>query len=260
MSLAFESIVLDVDGTLVRGDDPIPGAPAAVDRLRAVGLDLLLFSNNPTREPAAYVEWLGGMGFDIGADEVVTSGVVTAEYLADTHPDAAVYVVGEPGLRQLLAARDCRLTDDPDAAEVVVGSVDREFTYDRLRDGLWALDGAAFVSTDPDRTIPAADRPVPGSGAIVAALGGAADRDPEAVLGKPSERAAAAALERVEADADATLMVGDRLDTDLAMGQRAGMATALVLSGVATREEAAAADVPPDHVVESVADLSDLLE
>lgn len=256
--MSYDSVVLDVDGTLVRGDEPVPGAPAAVDRLREAGLDLLLFSNNPTREPAAYVKWLGGMGFDVAADEVVTSGVVTAEYLAETHPDAAVYVVGEPGLRELLAARGRRLTDDPDAAEVVVASVDREFTYDRLRDGLWALDGAAFVATDPDRTIPAADRPVPGSGAIVAALGGAADREPEAVLGKPSERAAAAALERVRADADATLMVGDRLDTDLAMGRRAGMATALVLTGVATREAAAAADAPPDHVIESVADLPGL--
>jgi len=255
----FESVVLDVDGTLVRGGEPIPGAAAALDRIREAGADVLLFSNNPTREPAAYGEWLGDLGFDVRPGEVLTSGVVTAEYLADEHPDDPVYVVGEQGLCDLLAARDRELTDDPERAAVVVGSIDRGFTYDRLRDGLWALDGAAFVATDPDRTIPAEGRPLPGSGAIVAALAGAADRDPEVVLGKPSERAATAALDRIRGEAGSCLVVGDRLDTDLAMGRRAGMATALVLSGVATREDAAAADPAPDYVLESIADLPDAI-
>ncbi|WP_162224434.1 HAD-IIA family hydrolase [Halorussus amylolyticus] len=255
----FEHVVLDVDGTLVRGGDPIPGAPAAVERLREAGLDVLLFSNNPTREPASYVEHLGAMGFELTADEVLTSGVVTAEYLADSHPGAATYVLGETGLRDLLVARGRSLIDDPDAAEVVVASIDRAFTYDRLADALWALDGAAFVATDPDRTIPAGDRLVPGSGAIVAALAGAADRDPEAVLGKPSEQAAAAALDRLDAAGEDCLVVGDRLDTDLAMGERAGMGRALVCSGVATRADAEAATPPPDFVLDSVADLPDAI-
>ncbi len=257
--MPIESVVLDVDGTLVRGGEPIPGAVAAVDRLRERGLDVLLLSNNPTRSPADYADWLGDLGFAVGPDDVVTSGSLTADYVAAEHPDAATFLVGEPGLREMLAARGVPLVEDPDDAAVVVVSVDREFTYDRLRAALWALDGAAFVATDPDRTIPAADRPVPGSGAIVAAVAEAADRDPDAMLGKPGRTAAEAVESRVSGRGAEILIVGDRLDTDLALGERAGMTTALALSGIATRADADASDVSPDHVVDSIADVESLL-
>lgn len=257
--MTVRSVVLDIDGTLVRGDRPIPGAVETVERLRERGLDLLLLSNNPTRAPADYADWLADLGFAVGPDEVVTSGSLTADYVAAEHPDGGVYLLGEAGLREMLTARGASLVADPDAAEVVVASIDRGLTYDRLREALWALDGAAFVATDPDRTIPAADRPVPGSGAVVAALAEAADRDPDAMLGKPAETAAEAVESRVAGEDGEVLVVGDRLDTDMALGERGGMTTALVLSGITTRGDAEASDVTPDHVVDSVADVESLL-
>ncbi|MFC7079677.1 HAD-IIA family hydrolase [Halorussus caseinilyticus] len=257
--MTVRSVVLDVDGTLVRGDETIPGAVAAVDRLRERGLDVLMLSNNPTRTPADYADWLADLGFAVGPDEVLTSGALTADYVAAEYPDSATYLLGEAGLRAMLADRGVPLVADPDAAEVVVASIDREFTYDRLREALWALEGAAFVATDPDRTIPAADRPVPGSGAIVAAVAEAADRDPDAMLGKPATTAAEAVESRVTGTGAEILVVGDRLDTDVLMGERAGMTTALALSGVTTRGDAEVSEVVPDYVVDSVADVESLL-
>ncbi|WP_137285085.1 HAD-IIA family hydrolase [Halorussus salinisoli] len=257
--MTVRSVVLDADGTLVRGDEPIPGAIEAVDRLRERGLDLLVLSNNPTRTPADYADWLAELGFAVGPDDVVTSGSLTADYVAAEYPDAATYLLGEAGLREMLAARGVTLVADPDAAEVVVASIDREFTYDRLREALWALDGSAFVATDPDRTIPAPDRPVPGSGPIVAAVAEAANRDPDAMLGKPAQTAAEAVESRVAGRGREVLVVGDRLDTDVALGERAGMATALVCSGVSTRADAEVSDVTPDYVIDSAADVESLL-
>lgn len=255
----IQSVVLDVDGTLVRGDDPVPGAIEAVDRLRERGLDVLLLSNNPTRTPADYADWLAELGFAVGSGDVVTSGSLTADYVAEEYPGRETFVLGEEGLRVMLDSREVPTVADPDRAEVVVASIDREFTYDRLRETLWALDGAAFVATDPDRTIPAPDRPVPGSGAIVAAVSEAAGRGPDAMLGKPAETAAEAVESRVAGRGAEVLMVGDRLDTDMRMGERAGMTTALVLSGVTTRADAEASAVTPDHVLDSVADVEMIL-
>jgi 4-nitrophenyl phosphatase len=258
--MTVRSVVLDVDGTLVRGDEPIPGAIEAVDRLRERGLDVLMLSNNPTRSSADYADWLADLGFAVGPEEVVTSGSLTADYVATEYPDAATYLLGESGLRAMLDDRGVPMVADPDSAEVVVASIDREFTYDRLRETLWALDGAAFVATDPDRTIPAPDRPVPGSGAIVAAVSEAADRDPDAMLGKPADTAAAAVESRVVGRGAEILMVGDRLDTDVQMGENADLRTALVCSGITTRADVDASPVAPDTVLDSVADLPVLLD
>ena len=258
--MTIRSVVLDVDGTLVRGDRPIPGAIEMVDELRERGLDLLMLSNNPTRSSADYADWLADLGFAVGPDEVVTSGSLTADYAAAEYPDAPTYLLGEEGLREMLSARDIPLVSDPDRAAVVVASIDREFTYDRLRDTLWALDGATYLATDPDGTIPAADRPIPGSGAVVAAVSAAADRDPDAMLGKPAATAAKAVESKVAGRGDEILVVGDRLDTDVLLGERAGMQTALVLSGVATRTDAENSTIVPDALLDSVAEVGDLLD
>ncbi|WP_276298831.1 HAD-IIA family hydrolase [Halorussus lipolyticus] len=257
--MTVRSVVLDVDGTLVRGDRPIPGAIETVDRLRERGLDLLMLSNNPTRTPADYADWLAGLGFAVGPDDVVTSGSLTADYVAEEYPEAPTYLLGEEGLREMLADRGVLLVADPDQADVVVASIDRQFTYDRLRETLWALDDAAFLATDPDPTIPSADRPVPGSGAIVAAVAEAAGRNPDAMLGKPGETAAKAVESRVAGRGDEVLVVGDRLDTDMRLGERAGLRTALVLTGVASRADTENYKMVPDAVLDSVAEVETLL-
>jgi 4-nitrophenyl phosphatase len=259
--MTIRGAVVDVDGTLVRGDDPIPGSRAGLAALRDAGARPLFVSNNPTRAPAAYRDRLRDAGIDATAADVVTAGTTTVAYLREHHPDDRLFVVGESGLRTQLSGAGLDLVDDPDAAEVVVASIDREFTYERLRDALWALsdDDVAFVGTDPDAVIPASERPVPGSGAVIGAVAAAAGRDPDAVLGKPSPTARRIVRERLDVPPESCLVVGDRLDTDIALGARAGMTTALVLSGVTDAGDVADADVTPDYVLDSLEDVDRVL-
>ncbi|MFB6159596.1 MAG: HAD-IIA family hydrolase [Haloferacaceae archaeon] len=258
--MSIRGVVIDVDGTVLRGDDPVPGAREGVDRLARAGVRRLFFSNNPTKAPPAYRDRLVRAGFDVATEEVVTSGTTAVAYLNDHHPDADAFVVGEAGLRTQLSEAGVPVVDDPDAAEVVVVSIDREFTYDDLAEAMWALEGGTpFVGTDPDMVIPAADRDVPGSGAIVTAVAGVAGRDPEVVLGKPSRPARRLVRDRLGLPREECLVVGDRLDTDVALGARAGMRTALVLTGIASRADLADADVEPDHVLDSLAEVGDVL-
>ena len=254
-------VVLDVDGTVVRGDEPIPGAREGLDLIREAGLDRLFVSNNPTKAPPAYVDRLGKAGFTVSEEEVVTAGTVTTSYLAEHHADDLLFLVGEEGLREQLTGADLRLTDDPNAAEVVVASIDRDFHFDDLTDAYEALvdESVPLVGTDPDRVIPAPERDIPGSGAIINAVAGVAERDPDTMLGKPSEPAQRIVLDRLGLPGEDCLVVGDRLDTDVEFGRRAGMTTVLVTTGITDRRLVERSDVDPDYVVDSLAELDGIL-
>ncbi|WP_408959023.1 HAD-IIA family hydrolase [Natrinema sp. 74] len=257
--IEYEAAILDVDGTIVRGDELLPGAADGVRALETAGCSRLLFSNNPTRGSDHYGEKLTPYGIDVDPDTVLTSATVSAEYLAATHPGERVYLVGGERLEAILTAAAVELTSDPDAADVVLGSFDRNFSFGTLWEALRALEGdVPFYGTDPDATIPINEGEIPGSGAILAAMEAVAGREPDAILGKPSS-VAAAAMDRLDADPTKTLVVGDRLDTDIALGNRAGMETALVLTGITDRAALAASDIEPDHVLESLAALETLL-
>jgi 4-nitrophenyl phosphatase len=256
--MTYRGVVLDVDGTVVRGDDPIPGAREGLDRLAAAGLRRLFVSNNPTARPPAYAERLRRAGFDVAPDEIVTAGTVATTYLAAEHADDALFVVGEPALIEGLRDAGLTVVDEGGAADAVVVSIDRSFDYDRLREALWALsDGATLVGTDPDMVIPAGKGDVPGSGAIINAVAGVADRDPDVVLGKPSEPALELVLDRLDLPPEDCLVVGDRVDTDIALGERAGMTTALVRTGVNDRSDGT---VTPDYVLDSLGDVGTILD
>ena len=256
----FDGVVLDVDGTIVRGDELLPGAVHGLRTLEDAGIDRLLFSNNPTRGAAHYRERLGDHGIDVAPSNVLTSATVTAEVLADRHPGETVYLVGHDRLGVILEDVGLATTDDPAAAELVVGSIDFDFDYDRLDGALRALErGLPFYGTDPDVTIPTADGSMPGSGAILAAIAAGAGREPDAVFGKPSRSAAKRALDRLDVDPERLLVVGDRLDTDVALGEEAGAHTALVLTGSTDREDLTASTVEPDHVLDSLGDVDDIL-
>jgi 4-nitrophenyl phosphatase len=252
----YEGAVIDLDGTVYRGEEPVAGAAAAVDRLRAAGLRTVFFSNNPTRSRAEYAEHLGAMGIKAAPEDVLSAGTVTARALAAEHADDAVFLIGAAGLRRQLEAVDVELVADATVADVLLVSYDRTFDYDDMLAGYRALAaGATFYGTDPDRLVPAAEGMVPGSGAVLNAVGGTVDRDPERVFGKPSLDAQRAALEAVDAPPERCVVVGDRLETDVALGEPAGMTTVLVRTGVATDADRRDGDVQPDHVVDSLADL-----
>lgn len=253
-------IVLDLDGTVYRGDELLPGAREAIAALRDRGLDLLFCTNNPTRSRAAYAERLRGFGIDATPEDVLPAGYVTAEFLRREYPGAGVYLLGSDSLREQFREAGLGLVGAPSEAEVVVTSYDPAFDYDDLTAGLWALDRAtAFVGTDPDLTYPdAGGRRRPGSGAITGAVARVAQREPDHELGKPAAMTAELALETLGHPPDRTLVVGDTPATDVALGARAGARTALVLTGSVAR-----ADLPvsprPDCVLDSLAELPGVL-
>jgi 4-nitrophenyl phosphatase len=257
----FSAAVVDLDGTVYRGGDPLPGAPATIERFRDAGLDPLFLSNNPTKTREAYVDRLAGMDIPAEASEILSAGTVTRAYLQDEHAEDAVFPIASPGLRDQLSAGGLTLVDDPAVAEVLVASWKRDFDYDDMCDALVALDDdTAFVGSDPDIRIPTGEgRAVPGSGAIIGSVEVVADREPDIVLGKPAARTTEMALDRLGAPAEECLLVGDNLRTDIAMGEAAGMTTVLVLTGASSRADIAAADVTPDHVLDSLAAVPDAL-
>jgi len=250
----IEGVVLDVDGTVVQGDEPLPGAVAAVERLRAAGLPLVFCSNNPTAAQDAYVDRLSSAGFDPVASEVVTAATATAAYLREHHAGESAYVFGEESVEARLHERtQLQFESSPAAASVVVAAIDYDFGYEDMRRAIREVDEqTAFVGTDPDPVIPTADGPAPGSGAIVDALAGVLGREPDAVPGKPSATALELVTDRLGVSGDRLLVVGDRPSTDVALGERAGATTALVTTGVTSESAAATADPTPDYVCASL--------
>lgn len=259
--MTYRGVVLDVDGTVVRGDEPIPGAAEGLDLLATAGLSRLFVSNNPTKRPPAYAERLRRAGFDAHPDEIVTAGTITTDYLADHHADDALFVVGEDALVEQLHDAGLSVVTDESHADTVVVSIDRSFDYDRLSAALRACDDEAvtLVGTDPDMVIPAAEGDLPGSGAIINAVAGVVGREPDVMLGKPSEPAQRIVRDRLGLPPADCLVVGDRLDTDIALGERAGMTTALVRTGVTDDRDLDRSDVRPDYVLDSLADVGSVL-
>lgn len=257
----YRGAVLDVDGTVVRGNDPIPGAPEGYRRIREAGLETLFVSNNPTKAPPAYVDRLGEAGFAVTAEQVVTAGTVATRYLRKHHADDDLFLIGAPGLREQFADADLATTDAVEAADALVASIDHEFDYEDLCEALWVLErDVPFIGTDPDVVIPAPERDVPGSGAIINAVAGVAERDPDTVLGKPSDAAVELVRERLPHPPEACLLVGDRLNTDIALGERAGMTTVLVRTGVTDDVTLAASDHEPDYVLDSLGDIGRVID
>ena len=263
-TVTYRGVVLDLDGTIYRGRDLVPGAREALEALRERDVSILFFSNNPTETPEAYADRLADLGIDAAPAEIASAASVTATYLTREHRGEEVFLVGSPGLRAQLEDAGVLLTDEPESADVLVASYDRAFDYDRLTEALRALEGETeFVGTDPDMTIPRPDgRLVPGSGAMIHAIAGVAGREPDAIAGKPSAEAVDRATSVLGVDPGNCLVVGDRLDTDIVLGARCGMDTALVLTGVTDGSDLADADpsdTSPDHVLDSIADLQSLL-
>ncbi len=258
--MTFGGAIVDLDGTVYRGKDLLPGASEAIDQLRAEGRDVLFFSNNPTKAGHAYVDRLQEHGLDVRPDEVCSAGDVTTQYLQDHHSGDRIMLVGSAGLRDQFQRAGLALTTDPAATDVLVGSWSSEFGYDDMLAALRAVDAdTVFLGSDPDRTVPAADGEIPGSGAVVGALAATLGRDPDAVLGKPSETARTFALDRLSVAPPDCLVVGDRVGTDIVLGDRAGMATALVLSGVTDADDVRESDVDPDYVLDGLADIGSIL-
>lgn len=260
MAADYEGAIVDLDGTVYRGERLLAGADAGVAALRERTGGVVFVTNKAIERREAYRAKLERLGVPVAPEEVVTSGWMTAEYLATHHPDEPVFVVGEAPLRRELEERGLDLARTPEETGVVLASMDREFDYARLSAASRAIAGAtAFLATNPDRTCPTEDGEIPDCAAMVGAIEGATGRELGRVIGKPSQTAIDAATSRLGAAPERCLMIGDRLETDVTMGNRAGMTTVLVLTGVTDRETVEGSPIQPDHVIDGLSDVGRVL-
>jgi 4-nitrophenyl phosphatase len=199
------------------------------------------------------------MGIAVRPDEVLTSAQATAEFLAaSAAPGSRVFVIGEEGLRSCLEAYGFRLADDPNVGHVVVG-LDRGFNYEKLTIAIRAvLNGAQLVGPNPDTSLPMEDGLCPGAGAFQAAITAITGVKP-LIVGKPEPTMLNIGLRLLGCAPGEAAIVGDRLDTDIVGGHRAGLATILVLSGISTLDEVAASQLKPDHIFEDLGTLAEYL-
>jgi len=232
----YRLYIFDLDGTLYRGDAPIPEAVAALGRLRARSKGVRFLTNNSSQAVEAVAAKLQRLGYQADPSEIETSATGTAAYLR-TEGISAVQCVGEPGLVETLRQAGLQADGPDDAwapgAEAVVAGICRQFTYAHLAKAMNAIRaGARFVATNTDATYPVeGDGLIPGAGSIVAAIRTASETEPY-VVGKPSPFLTQIVLERAGVTPGDALVVGDRMDTDIESGKAAGCDTLLVLTGV----------------------------
>ena len=259
LSPAVRGLILDMDGVLWKDDTPIGNLAAIFERIQALGLRVSLATNNATLTVGGYLSKLLGFGVTLEIDQIVTSAAATAAALTKTFPHkGAIFVVGERGvIEALFEAGFETITDADDDSPVVavVAGIDWDLTYSKLRRATFHIrKGAPFYGTNPDITFPTPQGLVPGAGSILAALETASERQ-AIVIGKPAPFMFELSLVRMKLNRDEVLVVGDRLQTDIAGGQSLGSRTALVLSGVSTRAQVEAWKPVPDLIANNLAEL-----
>jgi 4-nitrophenyl phosphatase len=251
---AIDNLVIDMDGVLYRGAEALPGLTDFFAFMRQRPLRFVLATNNATLTARRFADKLAGMGVTVSPAEILTSAQATALYVKKrVPPGTAVHVVGEEGLADSM--RQVGLVPTRGKADWVAAGLDRRLTYAKLREAANLIRaGAAFVGTNPDRTFPAENHIAPGAGTILAALQAATDREP-VIIGKPELAMFDTALEQMGANPRRTAVIGDRLETDILGGQRAGLLTILVLSGITSRERLATSEIQPDLVFQDIREL-----
>ncbi|WP_442938653.1 HAD-IIA family hydrolase [Nocardia sp. Root136] len=242
-----------MDGVLVHEDQLIPGADEFLAELRANEIPFLVLTNNSIRTPRDLQARLRRTGLDIPEESIWTSALATATFLADQRPNGTAYVVGESGLTTALHEIGYVLTDsDPDY--VVLGET-RTYSFEAITTAIRLVDrGAKFIATNPDATGPSRDGVLPATGSVAALITRATGKEPYYV-GKPNPLMMRSALRQIGAHSQSTVMIGDRMDTDVIAGLEAGMRTVLVTSGISTKSSVEAYPFRPTMVVDSVADL-----
>lgn len=256
----FGGYVFDLDGTLYLGEALIPGAATTVADLRAGGARTLFLTNNPSRLPGEYAEKLRDLGIPAERDDVVSSIDALVDYLRAVAVGQRLMAITEPLLRGVLVAAGFEVTDDPDRTDVVVVAWDRTFDYAKLTAAFRAVRaGARIVATNPDPYCPTPDGGLPDCAAMLAAIEASTGATAEAIVGKPSSHMASTVMARLHLPADDTILIGDRLLTDVRMARQAGMHAALVLTGATRHDDVPAPDDDhpdaPDYVLDDVTQL-----
>lgn len=248
---AIRHLLIDMDGVLYRGAQPLPAASAFIAFLRQRSVSFRLVTNNATLTPEQYVAKLRDMRIEATPEEIFTSSLATARYLkAAGQAGKRAFVIGEEGIRQALFDVGMNIVDEN--PEWVVVGLDRGLTYARLAAAALALEsGAHFLGTNPDTSFPDERGLVPGAGAILAALTATTGMQPT-VIGKPEPLMFEQALQDLGGNYQDTVMLGDRLDTDILGAQRVRLATILVLTGVSSRADVQSTGIHPSAIVQDL--------
>mgnify|MGYP005850919025 CR=1 FL=1 len=246
--------LIDMDGVLYHGNKRTAGSAEFIAELQQEAVPFLLVTNNSTLTPEEYAEKVGLMGIVVQPKDILTSGIATAEHLAKIAPNGArVHMIGENGLRMALLSKGFQLVER--GGDFVVVGMNRQLTFDTLKWAALAIRaGAPFIGTNPDLTLPVEEGQIPGNGAILVALEAATDVKPF-IIGKPEPALLQIAMERLGASRESTAILGDRVETDILGGKRAGLTTVMVLSGVSSRSDLEASGITPDFVFEDVSAL-----
>ncbi len=241
----LRALVIDVDGVLWHGKQSLPGVPEFFGFLHAHQISFVIATNNSARPASDVVDRLAQMGAHIDETNVLTSAQATALYLQHIAPHGArVYLIGGEGLAQAVTRAGFQLVDKD--AEFVVSGIDWTLTYEKLKRATIEIrKGAKFIGTNGDKTFPSEDGVVPGAGSILAAIQTATDVAP-LIIGKPERAMFDMAVEIMGATRETTATLGDRLDTDIEGGQRAGLKSILVMTGVTTPQVLSQSSIQPD--------------
>lgn len=251
----IECWMTDMDGVLVREGSLVPGADQLLARLREKEIPFLVLTNNSIHTPRDLRYRLQATGLDVPEESIWTSALATATFLNEQRPGGSAYVIGEAGLTTALHDVGYVITDaSPDY--VVLGET-RTYSFSSITTAIRLIEnGSRFVATNPDATGPSPEGLLPATGSVAAMISKATRVDPY-FIGKPNPLMMRAALNRLGAHSESTLMVGDRMDTDILAGLEAGMRTVLVLTGITHSSEIDRFPFRPTRVVPSVADLID---
>ncbi|KQT94311.1 HAD family hydrolase [Marmoricola sp. Leaf446] len=252
----IETWLTDMDGVLVHEEDAIVGASDFVEALKASGKKFLVLTNNSIFTPRDLRARLLGSGIDVPEESIWTSALATADFLADQRPEGTAYVVGEAGMTNALHDIGYVMTErNPDY--VVLGET-RTYSFEAITKAIRLIEsGARFIATNPDPSGPSPQGTLPATGSVAALISRATGREPY-YIGKPNPLMMRSALNRLEAHSETTVMVGDRMDTDIISGLEAGIRTVLVTTGSTRPDMIDTFPYRPTRVVDSVADLVEL--
>ncbi len=258
LEFGIRGVILDMDGVLWKDMQPLANLPALFTRMHDLGLGVILATNNATKTNNQYIYKLGQFGVHLESWQVVNSAQAVAFYLRKRFPNGgSVYIVGEPSLKETLAESGFFHASDPSSDHIleVVAGIDYTVTFDKLRQATILIrKGLPFIGTNPDKTFPTPEGLMPGAGSVLAAIEAASGTKP-IIAGKPEPLLFDLAIERLAITPEQTLVVGDRLDTDISGGQAARCRTAVVLSGVTSWQEASSWKPAPDIIAPDITSL-----
>lgn len=270
--MQIDGFIFDLDGTIYLGNQALPGAVALIAELRRREKKILFVTNKPLEPRENYASKLTRLGMPTRAEDILTSSHAMSSYLLEQAPDWLYYVIGEENLRKEFSDmglhvlgefddQDEKQVIDPKGIQAVIVAFDRSLDYRKLNTAYQALlAGARFFATNADKACPMPGGFIPDAGATIAALEHISGRKVEFLAGKPSAWMVKLAVNHLQLPVERCLMVGDRLETDIRMGQKAGVHTALVLTGATKRSEVQALAEPPTMVLDSIADLLERID